>query len=101
VHKLKPLSETPLKPDFQLSSAVHSLVTLTLPGFMNLFDYPSVPIPSCHFLIYVYLLVNPVYILHILASFPKKGFLMHLTSVVKLSSSYCTFVISALYTHMY
>jgi len=27
VHKLKPLSETPLKPDFWPSSAVHSLIT--------------------------------------------------------------------------
>jgi len=27
VHKLKPLSETPLTPDFRPSSAVHSLVT--------------------------------------------------------------------------
>ena len=30
MHKLKPLSETPPKPNFQLSSAVHSLVTMIL-----------------------------------------------------------------------
>ena len=28
MHELKPLSETPLTPDFWLSSAVHSLITL-------------------------------------------------------------------------
>ena len=27
MHKLKPLSKTPLKPDFWLSGAVHSLIT--------------------------------------------------------------------------
>jgi len=30
VHELKPLSKTPLKPDFQVSSTVHSLVTYYL-----------------------------------------------------------------------